>query len=207
MRAAIFQTLGAALMLLLFLTSATLLGAGPQAENKRAYSGGITFVTDGGIPKGPCLRVAGRLTTPGFFDGLKRVDDSRGTQFRRGNLPVTHFPRQMLLQLTIQDMLCPPEFRSEGGPVYLTREDMSTMRLSFFWKRGLELRPAGGAEQNSAVELREPYAKDLADSLPKRFIWSYEFVVPSAGVPLTDHLVIVLRQADGHIVARVAARL
>jgi hypothetical protein len=43
--------------------------------------------------------------------------------------------------------------------------------------------------------------------LPKRFIWSYEFGIPGAGVPLTDSLVLIFRTADGHIAARVAARL
>jgi hypothetical protein len=32
-------------------------------------------------------------------------------------------------------------------------------------------------------------------------------IVPSAGVPLTDDLVVLLRNPDGRIAARVAARL
>jgi hypothetical protein len=43
--------------------------------------------------------------------------------------------------------------------------------------------------------------------LPKRYLWSYELGIPSTGVPLTDSLVLIFRANDGHIVARVAARL
>jgi len=52
-----------------------------------------------------------------------------------------------------------------------------------------------------------PQAAAQAHNLPEKFEWSYEYTVPSAGVPLTDSLVLVLRDADNRIVARVAARL
>src|SRR5260221_9749109 len=41
---------------------------------------------------------------------------------------------------------------------------------------------------------------------PYTTLFRSEYVVPSAGVPLTDSLVLVLRDGDNHIVARVAAR-
>jgi len=40
-----------------------------------------------------------------------------------------------------------------------------------------------------------------------RFEWSYQLLVPSAGIPLTDSLVFIFRTNDEHIAARVAARL
>jgi hypothetical protein len=52
-----------------------------------------------------------------------------------------------------------------------------------------------------------PYAKELAAQLPERFEWEFEFDLPSAGVPVTDSLVVVLRTPDGHIAARAAARM
>ena len=85
---------------------------------------------------------------------------------------------------------------------------MRPLRLTFYWKRGLELRPARGVhELISFAERVEPYDKDPAANLPERLTWNYEFLVPSAGVPLTDHFVIILRAQEGRIVARVAARL
>jgi hypothetical protein len=37
--------------------------------------------------------------------------------------------------------------------------------------------------------------------------WDYELDVPSAGIPLTDSLVLIVRRDDGRIAARVAARM
>jgi hypothetical protein len=85
---------------------------------------------------------------------------------------------------------------------------MSKLRLSVFWKRGVDLRPA----ENINVKLFSidpvlPYATELASELPKKFQWDYELDIPSAGIPLSDSLVLILRREDGRIAARVAARL
>jgi hypothetical protein len=53
----------------------------------------------------------------------------------------------------------------------------------------------------------QPYATSLAAELPKRYLWSYELGIPAEGVALTDSLVLIFRTKDGHIAARVAARL
>jgi hypothetical protein len=85
---------------------------------------------------------------------------------------------------------------------------MKSLKLSLYWKHGLELRPAN---KISVLQLTanpiEPYAKDLAQELPKRYLWSYELGVPAAAVPLTDSLVLIFRTSEGRIAARVAARL
>jgi hypothetical protein len=52
-----------------------------------------------------------------------------------------------------------------------------------------------------------PEAAARIHNLPEQLEWAYEYVVPSAGVPLTDSLVLVLRDEENRIVARVAARL
>jgi hypothetical protein len=52
-----------------------------------------------------------------------------------------------------------------------------------------------------------PPAQAQARGLPEKLEWSYEYSVPSGGVPLTDSLVLVLRDENNRIVARVAARL
>ncbi len=70
------------------------------------------------------------------------------------------------------------------------------------------MRPAGKISvlQLSADPI-QPYATDRAAELPKRYLWSYELGVPAEGVPLTDSLVLIFRTTNGHIAARVAARL
>jgi hypothetical protein len=172
------------------------------------YVGGVFFETDGSLPNGVCFRVSGRVYSADFFDQLKRVEGPQGVVFRRGQETVALFPDELLLSFVVRDMSCTPGVPQAGKHVYLTREMMSTLHLSLYWKRGVELRPLKvRKELRASVEQLEPFATSLAAELPKRFEWSYEIAVSGAGVPLTDSLVLVFRTPDDHIAARVAARL
>ena len=179
--------------------------AGAQIES---YYGGLFLIGDGGIPNGPCFRIHGRVTGGGFFDQLKAYETDDGTTFRLGSEEVTKFPDKVTLTFTIRDMPCEMGLQTVGTSSYLTREQMSALKLSLYWKHGVDMRPAGKVTVLDATAVPiEPYAKDLAAELPERFVWSYEVEVPSASVPLTDSLVLIFRTAKGHMAARVAARL
>ncbi len=173
------------------------------------YDGGIVMVTDGSLPNGACFRVSGRLTSPHFFDNLKRVDTTdSGTVFRRGSQTLTEFPDRVLLAFIVYDFPCSLHMEQTGPRTYLTREMMSSLTLSIYWKRGVQLRPVPDvARKYFSVDPRIPYFVARAQDLPERFEWSYEFEIPSSGVPLTDSLVVIMRTADGHIAARCAARM
>lgn len=172
------------------------------------YFGGVFLKGDGDVPNGPCFRINGRVTSGNFFNDLKSYASSDGVTFRRGSNEVTEFPDKLQLSLTIRDEPCSVGLQPVGTGVFLTQELMSSLKLSLYWKRGVDLRPAGKITlQNSSVDPVEPYAKNLAEPLQQRFIWSYELGLPGESVPLTDSLVLVFRNASGHIVARVAARL
>jgi hypothetical protein len=174
------------------------------------YEGGIFVITDGSITNGPCFRLAGRVTSGDFFDHLKRIDKATGTIFRLGSETVEHFPDQLTLTFLVHDLhaqTCPPPPQGDA-PKYLTRAMMSSLHLYLYWKRGVELRPVGNVERKYfAVREIIPEAVAQARGLPEKLEWAYEYVVPSAGVPLTDSLVLVLRDDENHVVARVAARL
>jgi|SRR5579863_1754491 len=172
------------------------------------FDGGIVFATDGGAPGGACFRLSGRVTAPAFFNSLKRIDDAAGTHYVRGTETLTLFPDTVHVQFIIHDFPCSPQLEQTSNQTYLTRSLMSSMHLYLYWKRGVELRPAENFKvERTAVAPVVPYAVQLADQLPQRYEWYYEMTVPSAGVPLTDDLVLILRQPDGKIAARVAARL
>jgi hypothetical protein len=172
------------------------------------FDGGVFLETDGSLSENTCFRVAGHMADKGFFDNLKRIDDNQGTRYLRGKEEVTEFPEHLKLIFVIHDLPCPSQVPGSKGRQYLTREMMSKLRLSVFWKRGVDLRPA----ENINVKLFSidpvlPYATELASELPKKFQWDYELDIPSAGIPLSDSLVLILRRDDGRIAARVAARL
>ena len=172
------------------------------------FDGGIFFATDGSAPGGACFRLFGRMTASGFFDNLKRIDDSHGTRFEQGTATLTEFPGEVRLDFSIRDFPCSPQLEQTSARTVLTRSVMSSMQLYLYWKRGVELRPVQNVKlQHTSVAPIVPYAVELAGQLPERYEWSYEMTVPSAGVPLTDDLVLILRAPDGKLAARVAARL
>lgn len=182
----------------------------PKAADAQvaSYYGGVFLIGDGGIPNGPCFRIHGRVTAGGFLDQLKAYETDDGTTFRLGPEEVTEFPDKVKLAFTIRDIPCEMGLQTVGTSTYLTREQMSALKLSLYWKHGVDMRPAGKITVLDATAAPiQPYAKSLAAELPERYVWSYEVEVPSAGVPLTDSLVLIFRTAKGHMAARVAARL
>jgi hypothetical protein len=172
------------------------------------YDGGLFLQTDGSLPSGSCFGLTGRATAADFFDDLKGESNSLGTLFHRGHDIVTEFPAQLHVSMVMADKLCPSQLKQAGTRVYLTRDAVSDLRLSFYWKRGMKLRPATGVVPGHFETRRIlPYAADLAGQLPERLEWLFEFDVPSAGVPLTDSLVIVMHTSGGQIAARAALRM
>ena len=172
------------------------------------FDGGISLITDGSIPDGPCFRLTGRMFAPEFFENLKRVDSELGTVYRRGNDVVSVFPEKMQLHFMMYDMPCSDQLQAAGTRVYLSRALMESLKFSFFWKHGMYLRPAKGiALKHSEVRPVPAYGAAHASDLPEKYEWWLEFEVPSENVPVTDSLVILVRTADGYVAARVAARM
>lgn len=185
-------------------------------KNVFNYEGGLFLQTNGSVPNGPCFRISGHVAAPGFFDNLKRVDTDMGATFRRGAENVTHFPDTISLQFVVfdhYDATCPPQVENTSGTVHLTRAMMASMHLYLYWKHGVELTPITNVTPKYfSVDPILPTASARAAAshgapLAEKLAWSYEFAVPSADVPLSDSLVLVLRTADNRIAARVAARM
>lgn len=172
------------------------------------FDGGILFETDGGLSELTCFRVSGRAYAPGFFDEFKRIDDDNGTEFRSGRQIVSEFPGELQVSFVMFDISCDNRLQRPVPKKFLTQEMMKSLRFSFYWKRGIELRHIENLKPEAAIaEALEPYNKASKEELPMRFQWYLRFTIPSAGVPLTDRLVLIIRTADGRTAARVAARL
>lgn len=194
-------------LLIIFSLPADFAAASPREEHP--YERGVSFVTDGAIPDGPCMRVYGHLTSPDFFVGLKRIGTANGFEFHRGKESVTQFPAEMLLQFQIRDTFCPGLALGDSRK-YLTPEQVNPLVLNLYWKRGFALRRVEKAAPVSASVRKVETPAQLQKQgtvLPDRFVWNYEFTVRSAGVPLTDHLILVIRTPGGKLVARVSARM
>jgi len=185
----------------------------PHSEKKvlrdvRSYLGGVPFLTEGSLPNGTCFRISGRATNPDFFTTFTRTTEEEKVTFRRGSQIVTQFPESLSVVYVIRDQPCSYEMRPPPDRKYLTEELMDQLSVSLYWKRGMKLRPVEHASEiASDVAPILPYAKGLAEVLPKRFEWAFEMEVQSRGVPLTDSLVFVFRLRNGWTAARVSARL
>ncbi len=172
------------------------------------FDGGILFETEGGLSELTCFQLTGRATAARFFDHFKRIDDEHGTEYRSGQEIVTEFPEELHVSFVIFDIPCKRQMQEPGPRRYLTQEMMKSLRFSFYWKRGIELRHIENLKREAAsAEPVEPYNTESKEELPKRYRWFLEFTIPSAGVPLTDRLVLIIRTPDGQRAARVAARL
>ena len=207
----------AVLFALLMMVPAATANHGQQKSAKREksvrkdvtnFDGGIFFETDGSLSEITCFRVSGRATAPQFFDGLKRIDDAHGTHYQRGREVVMEFPEELTISLVMFDFPCPGQLEKPGPRRYLTKDMMLSLRFSFYWKRNLELRHIENLKQVAArAEPIEPYNTEIKEDLAKRYRWFLDFTIPSAGMPLSDRVVLVVRTADGRTAARVAARL
>ncbi len=186
----------------------------PKTKEKRVkkqvlnFDGGIVFATEGGLSELTCFQLTGRATAPGFFDDFKRIDDQNVMEYRSGQKVVTEFPEELHVSFVMFDIPCKSQALEPGPRRYLTQEMMKTLRFSFYWKRGIELRHIDNLKQEGAIaEPVGPYNTESKEELPKRYRWFLDFTIPSAGVPLTDRLVLIIRAPDGRKAARVAARL
>ncbi len=182
-------------------------GKGPK-RTVWNLDGGVFFSTDGHLPNGSCFRLSGQLTAPDFFDGLRRVDAADGTTYVLHEKVVTVYPPELFLTLHLLDFPCTFDLKETVVRPPLTREIMSTLRLNFFWKDGIAMRPVEASKRTAAsVKRLAPYAADAASELAPRFEWNYAFTVAGENVPLTSDLVLVIETEDHKIAARVAARL
>jgi hypothetical protein len=172
--------------------------------------GGVFFATDGHLPNGSCFRLSGQLNAPDFFDGLRRVDSEDGTLYYLRNQLVTEYPDEVQIVIRLLDFPCTLDLKDTVVRPPITREMMATLRLNFFWKQGVHMRPVEESKRTGAeVKRIGTFAAGpaAAEELAARYEWSYAFTVNSENVPLTNDLVLVIENQEHRIAARVAARL
>jgi hypothetical protein len=177
------------------------------ARTVRDYTGGVTLVTEGGPPGGPCLSIRGRVTAPDFFAGLKRRETARGIEFRRGGNAVESFPEELSVRIWIREFPCHVGL-TEVSPLLATPEGMSSLQFKAYWKRGMEMRSVDGLALRTFYRRKEqPTTLVGAPVTIQRDTWVYNLTVSSQGVPLTDHLILEIFTKDGLRWARVSAQL
>jgi len=184
--------------------------AKPAKHTVWNLDGGVFFATDGHLPNGSCFRLNGQMSAPDFFDGLRRVDSEEGTFYYLRNQLVTEYPDQVQIVIHLLDFPCTLDLKDTNARPPITREMMATLRLNFFWKQGVHMRPVEESKR-TAAEIRRigTFAGGPAadEELAPRYEWSYAFTVNSENIPLTNDLVLVIENQEYKMAARVAARL
>jgi hypothetical protein len=182
----------------------------PKVPKRTVWNldGGVFFATDGHLENGSCFRLSGGVTARDFFEGLRRLDTDDSTAYFRRDKPVSEFPDELVVTFHLLDYPCSRDLKDTAVRPPLTPEMMSTLRLHFYWKDGVALRPVDGSKRvNASVTRLAPFARQVDDELAPRFQWNYTFTIQSAGVPLTSDLVLIIESEDHKIAARTAARL
>jgi hypothetical protein len=182
----------------------------PKTSKRTVWNldGGVFFATDGHLGNGSCFRLSGQLTARDFFDGLRRVDTDDGTTYFLRNQVVSEFPDELSVTFHLLDFPCSRDLKDTAVRPPLTEEIVNALRLHFYWKDGVTLRPVEGSKRVSASVTRiAPFASQASEELAPRFQWNYTFTVSSANVPLTNDLVLIIESEDRKIAARTAARL
>lgn len=183
-----------------------------KTNNRTVWNldGGVFFATDGHLPNGSCFRLNGQMNAPDFFDGLRRVDSEEGTFYYLRNQLVTEYPGEVKIVIHFLDFPCTLDLKETVTRPPLTREMMATLRLNFFWKQGVHMRPVEDTKRTAAdIRRVATFATGPAadEELAPRYEWSYAFTVNSENIPLTHDLVLVIENQEHKIAARVAARL
>jgi hypothetical protein len=182
----------------------------PEKRTVWNLDGGVFFATDGHLPNGSCFRLSGQMNAPDFFDGLRRVDSEEGTFYFLRSQLVTEYPDEVQVVIHLLDFPCTLDLKETIVRPPITREMMATLRLNFYWKQGVHMRPVQESKRTGAeIKGIGTFAAGPAadDQLAPRYEWSYAFTVNSENIPLTDDLVLVIEDQEHKIAARVAARM
>ena len=154
-----------------------------------------------------CLILYGYLEAGDFFDNLRSRKTANGAEFRRGTQAVHTFPESVTVKVVAQLGRCSRRERAlEGGNVGSSRvrlddDFMRSVTFEASWNHSFDEKPA---ELGALAAGRLPNPTQLPND---RDWWEYEFEVRSAGVSLSDALVIILQSRDEKMIARMSARL
>jgi hypothetical protein len=138
------------------------------------------------------------------------MDSEEGTSYYLRSQLVTEYPGEVQIVIRLLDFPCSLDLKDTVVRPPITRETMATLRLNFYWKQGVHMRPVQESKR-TAAEVRRigtfAAGPGADDELAPRYEWSYAFTVNSENVPLNNDLVLIITGEDSKIAARVAARL
>jgi hypothetical protein len=127
-----------------------------------------------------------------FFQGLQRVEVGHETQYWKGTDQICCFPSSLMVE--IRAAVGKP-LRKAGVKYEVPSEAvdlLSSLEFDAQWKKGMELERVVGFSVQKSTETNPSIKKSSWDT-----VWVYKLTIPSQNRPLTDHLIISVRDRKG----------
>jgi hypothetical protein len=182
---------------------------GVSFASQRPGTKGTDVIYFGGQPlasKDSCFFWGGTLSSGDFFRDLKRKDSSRGTRYYRKNKEVLLYPEELYVTVRVTH----PECDDRGNVTSLQGLELpedfgASFTFKVEWKNGVQLNPA----DNFTVLSREhkPTAFNLMSAQFSNDVVEFGISVRSKAVPLSDHLIVSVLDANGKNIVRLSASL
>jgi hypothetical protein len=167
----------------------------------RAHSGSHDGVIEFGSQllylKDGCLSVHGTASAGSFFQDLRRIDIGGQLEYRKRGQVVKEYPQSLTASIDIDQCLAPSPYST--SPIFLG--DSHSFKFEVNWKHEMQLRPAVLSSAVAHCARYSPVAL-LGEDPPSI---RCEMTVASKGVPLADHLIVVIFAADGRRLTRISA--
>jgi hypothetical protein len=178
-------------------------GASAGGASVSAYDGSLGFAAQLLRLQDGCLSVDGKVTSGGFFDGLKRKDIRGRLEYRKGGRSVADYPESLTASIRILGDRCAGTLSTSPSIVF--GDNSYAMKFVVQWKDGMQLSPA---------KLSPVVAQCVGSSTLVILASNQNFTVPSVtcqmtvdskDVPLRDHLIVSVFGADGTRLTRLSA--
>lgn len=167
------------------------------SAHPRTYDGVIEFGSQLLYLKDGCLSVRGTLTAGSFFADLRRIDVGGQLEYKKRGQIVKEYPESLTASIEIDQCLAP----SPDSTSSLFLGDSHPFKFEVSWKHEMQMRPAVLAPAVAHCARYSP-ASLLGEDPPSIHC---EMTVASKGVPLADHLIVLIFAADGRRLTRISA--
>jgi hypothetical protein len=173
-------------------------GATAHAKNHPTYDGVIDFGRQLLYLDDGCLSIQGTVAAGSFFQDLKRIDNGGELEYRKHGRVVKEYPESLTTSI---DIMVDQSFDgSLHWPASLRHGGSLAWKFEVDWKHEMQMRRA---ESPAAAHCVGDSDILLPGDLPVPSV-SCQMTVVSKGVPLVDHLIVLIFEADGKPLTRIS---
>ncbi len=171
-----------------------------RGRNNPTYDGKVHFGAQLLHLDEGCVYIDGALTSGDFFQNLERLDKGDYFEFRKAGQAVTQYPGELTASIRVMGNQCGAN--AAGKPSAIFRGNSYSLRFEMAWKDGLNVRPASFSGEPSCSGFNSITIPDKGYAIPTI---SCQLHVNADGVPLGQHLIVLIYSTDGQQITRISA--